>query len=113
MHELSIAQSMVELVEEAARGRRVRRIALEIGVLSGVMSEAIAFCFDIVAEGTPAEGAVLDINEIPAVARCDTCGTEFECPSELAACGCGSYRLTYLRGREIKVKSIELDVEAV
>lgn len=109
MHELSIAQSMIELVEEAASGRRVRRVTVEIGALAGVMSEAVAFCFDIVAEGTLAQGAALDITDISAVMRCDACGTEFEPSSEIAGCRCGSYRLTRLRGYEIKVKSIELD----
>ncbi len=113
MHELSIAQSMIELVEEAASGRRVRRVTLEIGALAGVLSEAVAFCFDVVAEGTLAQGAILDIKEIAAATRCDACGAEFEPPSEFAGCRCGSHRLTRLRGYEIKVKSIELDVAPV
>lgn len=108
MHELSIVESMVELMEEAAGGRRVRRVTLEIGVLAGVMADAIAFCFDIVAEGTLAEGAALDINEIRPVARCDSCGREFECAWEFE-CACGSNRITRLRGYEIKVKCIELE----
>jgi hydrogenase nickel incorporation protein HypA/HybF len=61
MHELGITRNIVAIVGEAARGRRVVRITLEIGAKAGVEARAIAFCFDVVARGTPADGAVLDI----------------------------------------------------
>ena len=55
MHELSIASNIVEFVAQAAAGRRVRRVTLEIGRLSGVSPDALAFCFPGVARGTDAE----------------------------------------------------------
>jgi hydrogenase nickel incorporation protein HypA/HybF len=61
MHELGITRNIVAIVGEAAVGRRVVRITLEIGEEAGVAADAIAFCFDVVARGTPVEGAVLDI----------------------------------------------------
>ena len=61
MHELGITRNLIAIAGEAARGRRVVRITLEIGARAGVAAEAIAFCFDAVAPGTPVEGAVLDI----------------------------------------------------
>jgi hydrogenase nickel incorporation protein HypA/HybF len=61
MHELGITRNIVSIVGQAARGRRVVRITLEVGALAGVEPRAIAFCFDVVARGTAAEGAVLDI----------------------------------------------------
>ena len=61
MHELGITRNIVSIVGDAARGRRVVRITLEVGALAGVEPRAIAFCFDVVARGTAAEGAVLDI----------------------------------------------------
>lgn len=63
MHELGISRNIVAIVAEAARGRRVRRVTLEIGKLSGVMPHAVEFCFDLAAEGTAASRAVLDIRE--------------------------------------------------
>ena len=63
MHELGISRNIVAIVGEAACGRRVRRITLEIGKLSGVMPHAVEFCFDLAAEGTAAAGAVLEIRE--------------------------------------------------
>jgi hydrogenase nickel incorporation protein HypA/HybF len=61
MHELGITRNIVAIVGEAARGRRVTRITLEVGARAGVTADAIAFCFDVVAKGTAVEGAVLDI----------------------------------------------------
>ena len=61
MHELGITRNIVAIVAEAARGRRIVRITLEVGALAGVETRAIEFCFDVVARGTAAEGAVLDI----------------------------------------------------
>ena len=63
MHELGISRNIVAIVGEAARGRRVRRITLEIGKLSGVMPHAVEFCFDLAAAGTAAARAVLEIRE--------------------------------------------------
>ncbi len=60
MHELSITRNIVAIVGEAAKGRRVQRVTLEVGKLSGVMSEAVAFCFEAVTAGTALEGARLE-----------------------------------------------------
>ena len=77
MHELGIVRNIVAIVGEAAKGRRVRRVSIEVGELSGVMTDAIAFCFEVVARGTLVEGAALEIREIEGRARCDACGAEF------------------------------------
>ena len=61
MHELGVTRNIVAIVGEAARGRRVVRITLEVGALAGVLPDALAFCFDAVTQGTAIEGAVLDI----------------------------------------------------
>jgi hydrogenase nickel incorporation protein HypA/HybF len=61
MHELGITRDIVAIAGDAARGRRVIRVTLHVGKLAGVEPRAIAFCFDVVARGTPVEGAVLDI----------------------------------------------------
>ena len=108
MHELSITMNIVAIVTEAAHGRPVRRVTLEVGKLSGVMSDAIAFCFEVVARGTTAEGAELEIREIDGSARCRSCGAEFETDTLFQPCLCGSRKLDRLRGEELKIKSIEI-----
>lgn len=108
MHELGIASNIVAIVAEAANGRSVRHVTVEIGKLSGVMAEAIAFCFDVVAEGTCVQGAELEIREIEGFARCLSCAAEFSIDCLLTPCACGSHRLAYLRGEELNVKSMEI-----
>jgi hydrogenase nickel incorporation protein HypA/HybF len=112
MHEFSIACSIVELVAEAARGRQVHRVTLEIGKLSGVEPDAIAFCFPEVSRGTAAETARLDIEEIEGRARCDACGGEFPAIDLLLVCCCGSTDCRPIAGEELNVKSIELEEAA-
>ena len=109
MHELSITCSIVELVAEAANGRKVHRVTVEIGQLSGVMPDSITLWFPEVARGTAVEDASLEIREIAATARCDACGAEFSTPSMLTPCPCGSFRFRRLKGEELSVKSIELE----
>jgi len=108
MHELAIAQAAIELAEQAAEGRRVRRVTLELGDFSGVLPEALSFCFDLAAQGTLLEGAELDLRRISGLALCESCGAEFDVSSEPAICACGATSLIYLRGRELNVKSIEV-----
>jgi hydrogenase nickel incorporation protein HypA/HybF len=61
MHELGITRNIVAIVDEAARGRKVVRITLEVGALAGVAADAIAFCFAAVTDGTALAGCALDI----------------------------------------------------
>jgi hydrogenase nickel incorporation protein HypA/HybF len=112
MHELGIARNIVAIVSEAAKGRPVRRVTLEVGKLSGVMSEAIAFCFGLAAQGSVLAGARLEIREIEGRARCIECGAEFVTPSLLTPCACGSRRLKRLQGEELKIKTMELEEAA-
>jgi hydrogenase nickel incorporation protein HypA/HybF len=112
MHELGISRNIVAIVADAARGRRVRRVALEIGRFAGVEREAILFCFEVAAQGTAVEGAVLDIRDIEGRARCNACAAEFATDSLLTPCACGSRRLQRLAGDELNVKSIEIEEAA-
>jgi hydrogenase nickel incorporation protein HypA/HybF len=110
MHELGITRNIIAIVSEAAAGRPVRRVTLEVGKLSGVMAGAIAFCFDVAAKDTPLEGATLDIHEIEGHGRCLACGAEFAMPAIYTPCPCGSRSSVRLRGEELKVKTMELEI---
>lgn len=108
MHELSITRNVVAICSERANGARVQSVTLVIGRLSGVMSDAVRFCFDICARGTPVEGARLEIIETPGRARCRVCGGEVELPMLVGRCGCGSSDLQLLSGDELKVREMEV-----
>lgn len=108
MHELAITQSVVSAVAQHAGGRPVARVVLEIGTLSGVMVESVKFCFDIATQGTPLEGAVLDIRTVEARARCRTCNAQFIQQSLITPCACGSYDIKRLSGEELNIKQYQL-----
>jgi hydrogenase nickel incorporation protein HypA/HybF len=108
VHELSIAQSMVQAVVEATGQRRVLGVRLEIGKLSGVEVAAIRFCFDVVAEGTPVQGAELTIEEPPGHGRCRACGAAFPVTTPLPRCACGGLEVELESGKQIRVRDVEV-----
>jgi hydrogenase nickel incorporation protein HypA/HybF len=65
MHELGIVQGVVEAAEERSEGRKILRLVMEIGRGSGVLPDAVRFAWDVATEGTLAEGATLEIVELP------------------------------------------------
>ena len=111
MHELGITRNIVAIVSEHAAGRKVTRVALDVGRLSGVMSDAIRFCFDVVARGTCVEGARLDIHDIEGRGRCRVCRVEFVTPALFTPCICGSRDVERVAGEELKVREFEYDTE--
>ena len=108
MHELAIAESVVDTVAQRLPGARITQVHLEIGALSGVVADSIRFCFDLAAEGTGLEGATLEITEPPARCRCRSCGTEFQPDLSLVLCGCGSADVAVLGGEELKILSVRV-----
>ena len=113
MHELSLAESVVRIASAHAAGRRVARVELKVGHLRQVVPAALEFAFELVAQGTPVEGAELVQEEVPAAGRCRSCGRESELSGFPLACGgCGGLDLELLRGEELLVDALELE-EAV
>jgi hydrogenase nickel incorporation protein HypA/HybF len=112
MHEMSLAQSIVEIVERTAAangGGRVSAVRLEIGALSHVEVEALRFCFDAVTRGGAAEGARLELDSPPGQAWCMPCGATVLLARLGDACPhCGSHQLQVTQGEEMRVKDIEL-----
>jgi hydrogenase nickel incorporation protein HypA/HybF len=112
MHELSIAEGVVEVALRHARGRRVAAVELKVGHLRQVVPSALEFAFELVTEGTPLAGAELRMEEIPAAGRCRSCGTDTPLP-ELPLCcrNCGGWDVEITRGEELLVESLELEEE--
>jgi hydrogenase nickel incorporation protein HypA/HybF len=108
MHELGIAQEIVQTVAEAAGSGRVTRIVLEIGVLSLVLPDALRFCFDLAAAETPLAGAELAIVETQGRARCRGCGGEVLLQRPFGRCTCGESDLDWLSGDELTIKTVEV-----
>jgi len=114
MHELSLAQSLVEQVGHAAEKEnavRVSRIVVVIGKYSGVERDAFEFAFPFAAEGSALEGAELVVEEIPVTVACQSCGARSHPEVVNLACArCGSTRVELVGGREFLVRSVELEV---
>ena len=108
MHELGITRNLVAICAEQARGAKVQRVTLVVGQLAAVMPEAIAFCFDICAQGTLLEGARLDIERPQGRARCRSCGAEIALTLLGGRCSCGSADLVVLSGQELKIREMEV-----
>ena len=113
MHELSIMQSALSLALDQARqagAGRVQVIRLRIGALSGVVPDALEFAFEALKPGTPAQGAELAIEHVPARFWCATCRREFQSDDMLAECPeCHSLSGELRAGREMELASLEVD----
>jgi hydrogenase nickel incorporation protein HypA/HybF len=110
VHEFSITQSVVEICEKNAAGRRVSAVVLEIGALSGVMPDAVEFCFEACVQGTLLEGAILTIERIPGAGCCSHCGAEFQVRAYYDPCpACGGYGVAITAGEELRVRELEVD----
>lgn len=111
MHELSLSESIIDLVVDRARVEhiaRVSRVVVEIGVASAIDPQTLLFCFPITAAETLADGAELVIRDIPLQARCEACRMEFAPPTLISPCpSCGSFARHIVAGREMRVVSFE------
>ncbi len=113
MHEMAIAESLLQIVlDESARHgiRKVHRISVQVGALAAVVPEALTFCFQVVARDTLAAEARLEIETVPVVVRCPSCGELFEVEDRFDACPeCGPVfsGMQMVSGREMTVLSIE------
>jgi hydrogenase nickel incorporation protein HypA/HybF len=113
MHEMSLAENMLQIIEDAAHKQnftRVKTVWLEIGKLACVEQEAMRFCFDVVIKDTVADGAKLEIIEIAGQGRCTQCGCEAQIAALYEACpSCGSYTIRVLSGEAMRVKELEVE----
>ena len=113
MHEMTLAESVLQIVEDAARReglRRVRAVWLEIGELSSVEPDAMRFCFDAVTRDSVAEGARLEIVKTPGAAWCNACSEPVPLPELGAPCPrCGGYRLRLTEGTGMRVMELEAE----
>jgi hydrogenase nickel incorporation protein HypA/HybF len=110
LHELAIAESIVGIAGRHANGRRVTKVQLKVGHLRQVVPSALSFSFELVAQGTPVEGAELEMEEVPATGSCRGCGAESRLKEFPLQCGvCGGFDLQVLEGEELFVESLELE----
>lgn len=113
MHEMSIAQSLIDIIrdEMASHGAKTLRSAhLHIGKMSAIVPDALSFCFEVITSGTEMQGARLLMEMIPLRGFCGLCEKEFEIVDYAFSCpSCRSTKIETLGGQELSIVEIEVD----
>jgi hydrogenase nickel incorporation protein HypA/HybF len=113
MHELAIAESIVNTVLKEAEKRafpKVISVAVRIGALTDIVPDALQFGFETIIIDTPLAGAALKIESIPIKGKCRACQNEFEVDEYIFVCpGCFSGDIEVTRGQELEIAYIEID----
>ncbi len=112
MHELSLAESMRELIVDQAKVdgfSSVTQVSIEIGQLSHVQSDAMEFCFEAVMVGSPAESATLNIIGAAGIGKCRSCGETSNIAFRYDPCShCGAFGLSVIAGDAVRLVSLEV-----
>ena len=113
MHEMSIAESLVDLIEDEARREgfeRVMRIGIKVGALGHVEPAALDFCFDAASRGTVAEGARLEMQIVPGSGRCPRCHSSVAIAQRYDLCPvCGQSHVEMTTGEELRLTELEVE----
>jgi hydrogenase nickel incorporation protein HypA/HybF len=113
MHEMSLAEGVLQLIDDAAHHQgftKVKTVFLEIGQLASVEVEALRFCFDVVLNGSIAEGAKLEIETLPGSGWCMKCAMTVPIVEKYGECPqCGSFQVQPVGGTEMRVKELEVE----
>lgn len=112
MHELSIAQAIVDVAARHAGESRVAHVYVRVGHLRQVVPSALEFSFELCAHGTLVEGACLELEQVPVAVTCRSCAAESEPDGFPLACGaCAALAVDVVAGEELQVESLELEEE--
>lgn len=113
MHEMSLAENVLQIIEGMAHSqdfKRVKTVRVEIGRLSCVEPEALRFAFEAVVRGSIAHGAQLDIVEIAGMGQCLECSAEMPLETRYEACpACGSHKVRVTGGEDMRVRELEVE----
>jgi hydrogenase nickel incorporation protein HypA/HybF len=113
VHELSLAEAVVEIALRHAAGRTVRKVELRVGYLRQVVPSALEFAFELLSNGTVLEGAELAIENVPARGRCRACAVDTTMRAFPLQCSvCGGLDLDVIAGEELLVDALELEETA-
>ena len=113
MHELSIAQNLVTIAEQAALdagATQVEALHMRLGAFSGVWKEALRFAYEIATKGTILEKSELIITDVPLIVYCPSCKAEVKLPSIQYFCcpQCNTQTTDIRQGKEIEIDFLEI-----
>jgi hydrogenase nickel incorporation protein HypA/HybF len=113
MHEMGIANSVLDAVQAEARrfpSAHICKVGLRIGAMAGVDPDSLGFCFEALVRGTEFEPLILEIEYSPHKHRCASCGGLFDGPVEGSACPvCGSEDSQFIGSDELEFAYLEVE----
>jgi hydrogenase nickel incorporation protein HypA/HybF len=111
MHEYSVALNIADLVLQHSQGKRIEKVNLSIGDMSGVFYDSLAMYLQLVLDEKGHKNVVLEAQFIPATFIC-TCGKEYTTSKMAEGCpACGGYDRKIIAGKDCQVESIEVNDE--
>jgi hydrogenase nickel incorporation protein HypA/HybF len=112
MHEMSIAQNIVDIVIDTMRkhnGAEVQEVGVDIGELVAVVPESLEFCYNVLIEETPLAGSELKISVLPLMGICKNCTKEVHIENMIFLCPhCKSTNIEIFQGKELKISYLEV-----
>lgn len=110
MHELSLAQNIIDTVREHVgndRLAKVTEVVMEVGTASGVVGESLQFAYEAIVQDTPLASSTMTMVSVPFTVRCHACGTETESPAGFMVCPhCDSMDVSVVKGADMILKQI-------
>jgi hydrogenase nickel incorporation protein HypA/HybF len=108
MHEYGLCAGLLEGVRRRAAGRPVRRVRVRVGVRHAAEAESMTLAFQLLAEGTEASSATIELITVPARLSCRACDAAADTTDLLAVCPrCGSDDVDVTGGDELLLESLE------
>lgn len=113
VHEMSLAEGVRGIVEDAAAAQgfaRVKVVVLEIGALAAVEEAALRFCLEVVLRDSVADGARIEVVPLPGSGWCMQCAHAVALQRLYDPCPtCGGYRVQTTGGTEMRVRELEVE----
>lgn len=113
MHEMAVTENILEIAlrhGESANADKITDLYLVIGQLSSIVDDSVQFYWDLIAKGTPAEGAHLHFTRIQTCMKCRDCSSEFAPTDKDFSCPvCNSNRIEITAGDEFYLDSIDVE----
>ncbi len=113
MHELGIAQNIIEIVQDQTKNfsnRKIKNVFVKVGKLTNVLNDSLLFGYDALIIGTNLEGSKLSIETVSAKIRCESCGSESMIDGLAFYCErCQSTSVKLISGMELTVSEIEIE----
>ncbi|MBW1787146.1 MAG: hydrogenase maturation nickel metallochaperone HypA [Deltaproteobacteria bacterium] len=113
MHEMSIAQSLIDILQEEMTRHNatvLKTVRLRIGELSAIVPDSLSFCFEIAIKDTNMEGARLNMDVIPLRGACRDCQNEFDIKDYAFECPqCQGTNIDTISGQDLSI--VEMEVE--